>query len=68
MRYTQDQRNKPTIGPSTGWRGEGKFYVGHTYRPQVGCARDLGHRVPDEHDLDILFLCLRMVYYLFIDC
>lgn len=65
MRYTQGQKEQAnTIGPSKGWRGEGKFYVGHTYRPQVGCARDLGHPMPDEHDLSKVVHGLLFTYFL----
>jgi hypothetical protein len=34
--------NKPTIGPSKGWRGEGKFYVGQHLLFLISYARDLG--------------------------
>jgi hypothetical protein len=58
MRYTQGQKEQANNRTQQGWRGEGKFYVGHTYRPQVACARDLGHWMPDEHDLcSYVYMC-----------
>lgn len=57
-RYTQGQMNKPTIGPSKGWRGEGKFIVCPTKN----------HHVIFSLVLSIYILVIAFYFYVLCSC